>query len=201
MSMSRTATWKTILPLTLVAVAAASRLVPHVWNVSPLGAIALFAGWRYGQKGNWLAALAIPLAALFLSDLALNNFVYHLGPSSGQAWVWFYPGAVWTYAAIALITCWGWLALRRLTSVRLAGTSLGASCLFFLLSNFGVWQSAQQFTPPMYPHTLAGLGECYVAGLPFFSHTMLGDLLFCGLLFGAYHLAAKTLEAPAIQSA
>ena len=38
----------------------------------------------------------------------------------------------------------------------------------------------------LYPHTLAGLAESYVAGLPFFRNTLVGDLFFTGVIFGTY---------------
>jgi hypothetical protein len=35
----------------------------------------------------------------------------------------------------------------------------------------------------MYPKTLSGLMECYVAALPFFRHALAGDLLFTTAMF------------------
>jgi len=46
-----------------------------------------------------------------------------------------------------------------------------ASLLFFLISNFGVWYY-------WYPHSLAGLGRCYLLALPFYRNTLIGDVLF-----------------------
>ena len=180
--------WLAAIPMAWVGAAALTRLVPHPPNVAPMGAMALFCGWHYGRK-NWLAALGVPLAALMVSDLILNNFVYHLGGEGG--WTWFYVGAGWTYAAMALEVVWGWLALRRFSATRLAGASVGASLVFFAVSNFGVWHTARLFEPPMYPHTLAGLEECYVAGLPFLANGLLGDLVYSAVLFAAYLLAVR----------
>ena len=45
----------------------------------------------------------------------------------------------------------------------------------------------------MYPHNGAGLMTCYVAGLPFLSNTVLGDLFFTSVLFGAYFWAARLI--------
>jgi hypothetical protein len=42
----------------------------------------------------------------------------------------------------------------------------------------------------MYPKSLAGLMTCYAAGLPFFRHTVAGDMLFTALAFGLPALAA-----------
>ena len=46
-----------------------------------------------------------------------------------------------------------------------------SSFLFFLISNFGVWYY-------WYPHTLDGLSTCYLVALPFYGHTLIGDVLF-----------------------
>ena len=42
----------------------------------------------------------------------------------------------------------------------------------------------------MYPHTLAGLEACYIAALPFFGYTLLGNLAFSAAFFGAEALLA-----------
>jgi hypothetical protein len=60
-----------------------------------------------------------------------------------------------------------------------AGCSLLASVSFFLVSNVAVWALWQ-----MYPRTLAGLGACYVAALPFFRNSLTSELCFTLLLFG-----------------
>jgi hypothetical protein len=41
----------------------------------------------------------------------------------------------------------------------------------------------------MYPKTGAGLAECFLAAIPFFHYTLLGDLFYVGVLFGAFELA------------
>ena len=46
----------------------------------------------------------------------------------------------------------------------------------------------------MYPQTLSGLASCYIAGLPFYGRTLLGDLFFSGVLFGVYALVSRKLE-------
>lgn len=40
----------------------------------------------------------------------------------------------------------------------------------------------------MYPHTWAGLLSCYVAALPYFANSILGDLFYVGVLFGGFEL-------------
>lgn len=151
--------------LSAIAAAAALRLVPHPPNVSPIDAMALFSGAYVGRRA---LAFAAPLAALLLSDLLLG----------------FYPGMLFQYASVALIVLLGTFALSRITIVRLAAAALVSSVLFFALSNFGVW-----LVSGMYAQTLAGLGACYVAAIPFFQNTFAGDLFYAGLLFGGFAVA------------
>ena len=40
----------------------------------------------------------------------------------------------------------------------------------------------------MYEQTFRGLMQSYEMGLPFFRNTLLGDLFYVALLFGAYEL-------------
>jgi hypothetical protein len=58
---------------------------------------------------------------------------------------------------------------------------VAGSIVFFLVSNLGVWASSN-----MYPRTALGLWECYLAGLAFFRHTVLGDLACTAIIFGGY---------------
>jgi hypothetical protein len=145
--------------------AAALRLVPHPPNFSPIDAMALFSGAYVGRRA---LAFAAPLAALLLSDVVLG----------------FYPGMLFQYVSVALIVLLGSLAVSRVTVPRLVGAALASSLLFFAISNFGVWAVSG-----MYEHTLAGLGACYVAAIPFFQNTVAGDLFYTTLLFGGFKVA------------
>jgi hypothetical protein len=153
------------LPYALIAAGALLRVVPHPPNFAPLGAIALFGGAVLAPP--W--GVAVPLAALFLSDTLLG----------------FYPGAAWVYGSFVLISLLGRALLRRRTVLRLVGASLGSSVLFFLVTNLGEWFG------PLYPHTLAGLGEDYIAAIPFFWNTVLSDLGYSLAVFGIYASALR----------
>jgi hypothetical protein len=148
-----------------ILAAAVLRLVPHPPNFTPIGAMALFSGAYLGRRG---LAFVAPLAALLLGDLVLG----------------FYSGMWVTYVAVALIALVGWLALSRISFVRVGVAAVASSVLFFLVSNFGVWALSG-----MYPQNLTGLAACYVAAIPFFQNTLAGDLFYSGLLFGGFALA------------
>ena len=164
----------------MIALAALSRLLPHPPNFTPIGGMALFGAACY-TKRRW--AFIIPIAAMWLSDLVLNNVVY---AQYYDHFVWLHRGALFTYGAFALIAVLGMLALKKVRVTRWAASTLGASYLFFLVSNFGVWCSGA-----MYPKTFGGLVACYTAGIPFLQNTIAGDVIYSGILFGVFALCAK----------
>jgi hypothetical protein len=151
--------------LTLMVLAAAStRLLPHPPNMTAIAAMALFGGARIEDKR---LAIAMPLAALFVSDLVLG---FHAT----------LPVIYFSFALIALVG----LSIRsQCHPAWIAGAALASSVLFFVLSNLGVWAVGG-----LYPPTLPGLAECFTAALPFFRNSVIGDLIYSGLLFGLLSL-------------
>ena len=63
--------------------------------------------------------------------------------------------------------------------------ALASSVLFFVVTNFGVWA-----TQGMYPMSLEGLVACYVAAIPFFQNSLLGNAFYTSVLFGGFALLA-----------
>lgn len=172
----------------LILLAAFSRLLPHPPNFAPIGAMALFGAAYFTQRHY---SLLIPIISMWLSDLILNNVVYS---QYFDHFVWFYDGFYFTYGAFILIGLTGFLLLKNVKVQTILLGSLSASIVFFLISNFGVWASGT-----MYPKNLDGLIACYIAGLPFFKNTIMGDLVYCGVLFGSFEFAQKRI--PALKTA
>src|SRR6266581_1540847 len=169
-----------IMLVTMVLAAAASRLFPHPPNFTPIAVIALFGGAQFSNKR---AALLVPLAGLFLSDLALG----------------FYAITPVVYGSFALTVCLGFWVRRRHSVQRIVFAAAASAILFFVLTNFGVWALDN-----LYTKTMAGLVNCYVAAIPFFRNMLLGDLVYSGLLFGALALAENRfaqLREPAVAAA
>lgn len=149
----------------MILAATVSRLIPHPPDFSPIAAMALFGGASFSSKR---AAFLVPLAALFLSDLAIG----------------FYTITPVIYASFALIVCIGlWLRQRQSIS-RIAGAAVVSALLFFVLANFGIWVLGN-----LYPKTWTGLVNCYVAAIPYFRNTLASNLLYSTLLFGGLALA------------
>lgn len=164
-------------PLLLVAfilVAAASRLLPHAWNFTPVEAIALFGGAYFASR--W-AAFAVPLAALFLSDL----------------WLGLYPEMPVVYACVAACVLLGFWLRDRVSALRVGAAGLAGAVLFFVVTNFAVWVTAAQ--SDTHPACSIGLTECYVAALPFFRAQLLGTAVWSLILFGGYALLRQRLPA------
>lgn len=161
----------------LFAAGFAGRLLPHPPNFTPLGGIALFGAAVLGRR--WLALL-LPFAVLYASDLVINNVVY----------AEYYPTFTWSihwpvYLGFALVVGLGFWQLRdrKAGPRRLALTAIGGSTLFYLLTNYFSWY----YDPTnLYADGPAGLLASYVAALPFFFNSLLGDLFFTGVLFGGY---------------
>jgi len=151
--------------LSAILLAAALRLVPHPPNFTPIGAMALFSGAYLGRRA---LAFVAPLGAMLLSDALLG----------------FYSGFWITYLAIGLVVLIGWLALSRVSPLRVGAAAIASSITFFLVSNFGTWALSG-----MYPHSGAGLAACYIAAIPFFQNTLAGDLFYATLLFGGFRIA------------
>lgn len=162
----------------MILLAALSRLIPHPANFAPIGGMALFGAAYYTRK--WWAYL-IPIVAMWISDLILNNVVY---AQYFDHFVWFYSGSLFTYGAFALIVLLGTFTLKKIQFSRIVFSAVATSVIFFLVSNFGVW-----FSGNMYPKTMNGLMACYTAGIPFFKNTLLGDLLYTGVLFGIFEMS------------
>ncbi len=157
-----------VLAFILIFSAALSRLLPHPLNFTPIAAMALFGGIYLDKK----FAFILPFIALLITD-------YIIG---------FYSGAYWVYGSFALIGVLGlWLKNYKNIPAIIGGT-FASSILFFIITNFGVW-----FSGTMYTKNFSGLMECYIAAIPFFRNTVVGDLFYVGVLFGVYELITKLL--------
>lgn len=168
-------------------------------NFSPLAAIAL-CGAIYLPR-RW--AIALPLAALLISNLILNAH-YREPLFSAQM--------IYTYAAFALIVALGfWMKTRRESPriLSIFGATLFGSFLFYFITNTGSWLAPENG----YAHTFAGWLQALTTGLPayeptwmFFRNSVVSDLLFTAIFVSCFALARKwnaqkTTDAPLTTSA
>ncbi|OJH35194.1 DUF6580 family putative transport protein [Cystobacter ferrugineus] len=157
----------------LVALGVAGRLLPHEPNFMPIAATALFSG--YFMRHVSFAA-CVPLASMLISDAVLGVYDYKV------------MGVV--YLCLMAPVLLSAVLKRRLTVTTVGAGAVGSSALFFVGTNFAVWLSSG-----MYEHTLSGLVRCYVAALPFLRNTLMGDLFWSGMLFGAWALVGAARRA------
>tara|TARA_B100000579_G_C22836642_1_gene859202 strand:+ start:499 stop:1017 length:519 start_codon:yes stop_codon:yes gene_type:complete len=132
---------------------AASRFIPHPPNFTSLLALSFYVPALLGVR--YLPALLI---SFFITDLVIG---YH----SGTHWTW---GSVFLIGLLAHF-------FASNIKLRLTGAMLGA-CIFFLITNFGVWTSG------MYGYTLAGFWECYVLAIPFFGNSLASTFIFSTII-------------------
>lgn len=150
----------------LVLLCVVFRVVPHPPNYAPVGATAVFAGRTMPP----LFGVGLVLLGMFLGDAAL-------------AWMHGYPlvSGVTPFVYGGFVLQWSLgRVLRRRRFGALAAAVLG-SVAFFLTSNFGVWAGSDFYT-----HDAAGLGTCFVAAIPFFGATLLGDVVWTLILTTAH---------------
>ena len=146
----------------LVVLAAAARLVPHPWNLTPVGGLSLFSGAYLRGPVSWLA----PLVCLLIGDAVIGFYDW-------RVMLCVYLGFIAT-GAVGRV-----LLARRRTPLRVGSGCLLGALVFFLISNIGSWIA-------FYPRTATGLLQCYINGLPYFGYTLLGNLMYGGVLFGLF---------------
>jgi hypothetical protein len=165
------AIFRTILIVGMILFAAILRIVPHPWNLAPVGAMALFSG---AVVRNRVMAFVFPLLAMLAGDLFVGFHI--LMPV--------------VYVSFVISTALGFWVRERRSAARVGGVVLLGAIQFFLITNFGVWAFSN-----FYPKTFAGLMACYAAGVPFFWNTLAGDVCYSALLFGGLFLAECSFPA------
>ncbi len=158
----------------LITAAALSRVLMYPDNFSPMIGMAVFAGAVIKDKK---LAFAFPILAMFLSDV-----IFEVSGKAQGFWGW---GQLAGYGILALITVLAF-RLKKINVFSVAGYSIGSSLLFFFLSNsaFFVFDNPLYHT---YTQDLAGYVNCLAGGLPFLRTGIVADLVYSGVLFGAYY--------------
>ena len=128
-------------------------------NLELLTATSFIAAALLSPRVSWL----IPLLGIAVSDLGLGNNLL----------------LVFTWSAWIIIALCAQLparlsphrrALRYLGAI---GFGIGASIFFFVVTNFGFWLLFREF----FPSGMTGLGEAYIAAVPFLIPQLIGNLL------------------------
>jgi hypothetical protein len=145
--------------ISIFVILGVSRFIPHPPNFTSLIALSFYVPVLLG-----LRYLPILLISFAITDLIIG---YHTVTH-------------WTWGSIFLIGLISPIFARNITS-RVSGAILGA-CIFFLITNFGVWASG------MYGYTLEGIILCYTLAIPFFTYSIISTLFFSTIIEIFYNI-------------
>lgn len=147
---------------------------------SPFLAIALFSGFIVKEKNM---SFLLPFVALLVSDGIIHLlFLKGRFPFPG-----FYTGEWKNYIMLLAVTCIGWL-LKGRTYGSIAAGAVAAPLLYFIVSNFLVWNAA---TEVVYARSFSGLMNCYEAALPFYRNSLIATVVFLPMIIVSYNLLTK----------
>ena len=141
---------------------AASRLAPHPPNFTSLLALSFYVPALLGIR--YLPAL---VASFFITALIIG----------------FHSVTFFTWGSIVFIG-FGAKFFASTILTRISGALLGA-CIFFIITNFGVWSIGS------YGYTINGLIMCYTLAIPFFTYTLVSTFIFSSIIEGIYRLYKK----------
>jgi len=148
-----------MLALLIITFGFLSRIVMHAPNFSPILSMALLGGvYLKGRQPIW-----VPLGLMALSDAVIG----------------FHDTMVFTWGSILLISLIGLYLKEHKNWTNVLSASLLSAGLFFVVTNFGAFLT-------LYPHTWAGLQQCYVLAVPFFRGTFVSTVVYSLVFYAAY---------------
>ena len=168
---------RTIVLVSMILATASFRLLSFKFpdllsNITPVGAIALFGGAYFAEKWK---AYAVVLITLFSTDI-LINYLYT------SKWVIWAEGSLWVYLTFAIMVFIGSL-IKKANVVNVSLCSLASVSIHWLIIDMP-WLYGT-----LYPHNFSGYGQSLIAAIPFENNMLVGDLVFCTILFGGFELA------------
>lgn len=144
----------------LVSLGIISRLIPHLSQFTAILAVAMFGGMYLPR---W-QAFVLPLALMVVTDVILG----------------FHDTMPYTYGSMLAVSAIGVYLKNRKHSLNVFSGSIFSALLFFVVTNFGAFMS------PLYPHTWAGLRDCYMMAVPFFRATAISTMAYSLVLYFSY---------------
>jgi len=144
---------------------AASRFIPHPPNFTSLLALSFYVPALLGIR--YLPALIIGFA---ITDLFLG----------------FHSTTLFTWGAVIFIGLLSKHFIKNIIS-RISGALVGA-CIFFIVTNFGVWSIGS------YGYTINGLLTCYTLAIPFFAYSLISTFIFSSIIEAVYKINDKKIK-------
>ena len=136
---------------------AASRFIPHPPNFTSLIALSFYIPALLG-----LRYLPILVLSFIITDLFIG----------------FHGVTLFTWGSVVLIGLFSKYFIKNILS-RVSGALIGA-CLFFLITNFGIWSLGS------YGYTIEGFVLCYTLAIPFFAYNLISTFIFSGIIESIY---------------
>lgn len=147
-------------------------------NFSAAYALVFCAGVYFPGRMAWF----LPILTMFITDVLMNLFYYHLPPLSRYMMV--------NYGVYLLLIALGRRFSQRSPYIKLVSGGLAAALIFYFMTNTAAW-----LQNPEYPKSLAGWWQALTVGTPgwpqtwtFFRNTVLSGGLFTALFAGAMKL-------------
>ena len=136
-----------------------SRLIPHPPNFTPIISVAI-------------------LGVIIFKSLLLSVFIYLSSMVVSDYLIGLHSNMIFIYTILILISYISYSFKEKLNLKTLILFCLGGSIIFFLISNFVVWQ-----TSGIYEKNIEGLIVCYIAALPFFTNTLISTIFYSYLSY------------------
>jgi hypothetical protein len=172
--------------LIVVLIATTSRIANSALqlpNYAPLVALGLFSGAVIKDKR---LAFFTAIAGQLLADVYFQLFTHTPG---------FYDvvSQLFNYGALIAAASMG-TTLKKLNTSNTLVYAFGASTLFFLISNFGV------FIAGWNGFGYAALVKTYILGVPFFKYTLAGNMAGAFIFFSVYAKLQENIEAKMLKA-
>ena len=144
---------------------AASRFIPHPPNFTSLLALSFYVPALLGIR-----YIPVLLIGFVFTDLVIG----------------FHGVTLFTWGSMILIGLGSKFFTKTIFN-RISGSMLGA-CLFFIITNFGVW------TLGSYGYTFMGFINCYTLAIPFFAYSLISTLIFSTIIETFYKYKPVSLK-------
>ena len=136
---------------------AASRFIPHPPNFTSLIALSFYIPALLG-----LRYLPILILSFIITDIFIG----------------FHQVTLFTWGSVFFIGLFAKYFAKSILS-RVSGALIG-SCVFFLVTNFGIWSLGS------YGYNFEGFILCYTLAIPFFTYTVISTFIFSGIIESVY---------------
>jgi len=132
-----------------------TRFIPHPPNFTSLIALSFYAPAFFGVR-----YLPVVLGSFIITDLfiGLHEVIF------------------FTWGSIILIGLFSKYFTNGIYN-RIIGSLIGA-CIFFIISNFGIWSLGS------YGYSFEGILNCYTLAIPFFTYSIISTLFFASIFEG-----------------